>query len=157
MPWLMDEMAIYCFHCLLGNVSKWLGALLWWLRRWLVEWFEQCSAVNNNMVGVVYNSIMTTRWQGERQRPAVTGVCHTVNIYLCPHFFIWFLLIQYYLCLVLIATTSTQRHTIKKYSEKITESLLKWLQILICQWDVFWWIWSNWDTKKMLLLHQYII
>lgn len=73
MPWLMDELAIYCFHCLLGNTSKWVRALLRWQRRWLVEWFEQHSAVNNNMVGVVYNSITTTRWRRKRQKPTVTG------------------------------------------------------------------------------------
>lgn len=73
MPWLMDELAIYCFHCLLGNTSKWLRALLRWQRRWLVEWFEQHSTVNNNMVGVVYNSITTTRQWRKRQKPTVTG------------------------------------------------------------------------------------
>lgn len=73
MPWLMDELAIYCFHCLLGNMSKWLRALLQWQRRWLVQWLEQHSAVNNNMVGVVYNSITAIRWQRKRQRPMATG------------------------------------------------------------------------------------
>lgn len=73
MPWLMDELAVYCFHCLLGDASKWLRVSLQQQRRQPVERFEQRSTVNNNLVGVVYNSITTTRWQRKRQRPTVTG------------------------------------------------------------------------------------
>ena len=116
MPWLMDELAIYCFHCLLGNTSKWLRALLRWQRRWPVEWFEQHSAVNNNMVGVVYNSITTTRRRRKRQKPTVTGDIgmESHSQYLAsPHCYLWLRLLfmhsEYCLCSFLIITASTPR------------------------------------------------
>lgn len=136
MPWLMDELAIYCFHCLLGNTSKWLRALLRWQRRWRAEWYEQHSAVNNNMVGVVYNSITTTRWRRNRQRPTVTGdiSMESHSQYLAsPHCYLWlrflFMHSKYCLCSLLIITASQGRKRYEKCQngETIEGGLLKYI------------------------------
>lgn len=122
-PWLMDELAIYCFHCLLGNTSKWLRAPSSGSgrgRRPVEKGLSSYSAVNNNTVGVVYNSITTTRRRRKRQRPTVTGdiSAESHSQYLAslpPHTYcyLWlrfpFVHSKYCLCSLLIITASTSR------------------------------------------------